>query len=604
MPDRYRLLVTLSTFLLACSGGGGTTTTPGTAPVATVSITSLGTAVVAGQALQLTALVRDADGKILTGRGVSWTSSSLTVATVGPTGLVTGVAPGSVTITATSEGKAGTLVITVTTPAVASVTITAPGLSFTVGNGAQFTATTRDAQGNVLNGRQVAWSVSPSGVVTVSPAGLVTAVAPGAATLTATSEGISSSVALTVTAVSVASVSVTAPQTALAVGETSQYSAVTRDAQGNLLAGRPVTWASSLPAVATVSTTGLVTALTAGTTTITAFSEGIASPAIAVTITAGPALMEERILAQQGLAVALASTVLQSQLYVLAELALQGNDLSCVALPGGGALRLPAAINGVPAQVNYYFDTACTRIYMSETVSTFTDDHNGNFHIVASAAYTGPTGTPLGSIAFDEQANNIVLNGTAIAGTVNGLGTYTPLDGGPTVRLGLNCNLLAGGHNIGICQGGIAQNFPGLAKAFGSVTTLAVDSSAAGAVTFSGTSALMAGNLGALTLTQPTTTSMLVTGGTTYGATSDAGGAGNFSLFPPTPTGWTVTDATNDQKFTITVADNTVRNLVGTLTRLSSGATLATFALDQSGTGTITYSDHSVAAVVSWMLRQ
>ena len=62
---------------------------------------------------------------MLTGRVVTWGSSDPTVATVNANGLVTGVALGSATITATSEGKSGTSAITVYIP-VASVTVAPP----------------------------------------------------------------------------------------------------------------------------------------------------------------------------------------------------------------------------------------------------------------------------------------------------------------------------------------------------------------------------------------------------------------------------------------------------------------------------------------------
>lgn len=57
------------------------------------------------------------------------------------------------------------------------------------------------------------------------------------------------------------------------VGETTQLTATTRDANGNVLNGRAVTWASSNTAVATVSQSGLVTGVTDGPATITATSE-------------------------------------------------------------------------------------------------------------------------------------------------------------------------------------------------------------------------------------------------------------------------------------------------------------------------------------------
>jgi hypothetical protein len=84
-------------------------------PVASVSVTPASANIGAGQAVQLTATVRDASGNVLTGRTVTWSSSNPSVAVVYPTGLVTGIAVGSATITATSEGQSGSATITVTT---------------------------------------------------------------------------------------------------------------------------------------------------------------------------------------------------------------------------------------------------------------------------------------------------------------------------------------------------------------------------------------------------------------------------------------------------------------------------------------------------------
>jgi hypothetical protein len=53
-------------------------------------------------------------------------------------------------------------------------------------------------------------------------------------------------------------------------------------------------------------------------------------------------------------------------------------------------------------------------------------------------------------------------------------------------------------------------------------------------------------------------------------------------------------------KFSLDVASNTVRNSVGRITQLSTGAVLATIAVDQSGTGTVTWSDGGTAAITSW----
>ncbi|HUF50970.1 MAG TPA: Ig-like domain-containing protein, partial [Longimicrobiales bacterium] len=134
----------------------------------------------------------------LTGRPVTWSSSNTAVATVSSTGLVSGVAQGSATITATSEGKSGIAALTVI-PVVATVTVSPATASITVGSSRQLTATPRDAAGNALTGRAVTWSSSNTAVATVSSTGLVSGVAQGSATITATSEGASGTSSITVT---------------------------------------------------------------------------------------------------------------------------------------------------------------------------------------------------------------------------------------------------------------------------------------------------------------------------------------------------------------------------------------------------------------------
>jgi hypothetical protein len=79
--------------------------------------------------------------------------------------------------------------------------------------------------------------------------------------------------------VPVATVGVTVAPTGIKVGETAQATVVLKDIAGNVLTGRTVTFAASAPNVATVGQTGTVTAISAGTTTITATSEGISGSA-------------------------------------------------------------------------------------------------------------------------------------------------------------------------------------------------------------------------------------------------------------------------------------------------------------------------------------
>ena len=274
-----------ATITATSEGKSGTSSITVTAvPVASVTVTPSPASVQAGQQVQLTATLKDANGNVLTGRVVTWSSNRTSVATVGGNGLVSGVTAGSATITATSEGKSGTSSITVTAVPVASVTVSPSPASVQQGATVQLTATPKDANGNPLNGRVVTWSSNNTAVARVNGSGLVTGVGAGTATITATSEGQSGTSDVTVTLAPVASVTVTPSPASVAVGLTVQLTATPKDANGNPLSGRVVTWSSNNTAVATVNGSGLVSGVTAGSATITATSEGKTGTS-AVTVT-------------------------------------------------------------------------------------------------------------------------------------------------------------------------------------------------------------------------------------------------------------------------------------------------------------------------------
>ncbi len=258
-------------------------------PVATVTVTPTTATLVPTATTTLTASIRDAGGATLTGRPVVWSSSAESIATVSQAGVVTAVAIGGpVTITATSEGKSGSAQITVIPVPVASVTVTPATASLVPTATTTLTANILDAGGATLTGRPVVWSSSAQAIATVSQAGVVTAVAIGGpVTITATSEGKSGSAQITVIPVPVGSVEVSPGAATLVPGATAPLTATVKDADGGVLAGRPITWTSSATATATVSQTGVVTAVAVGgPVTITATSEGKSGSA-QITVVAG-----------------------------------------------------------------------------------------------------------------------------------------------------------------------------------------------------------------------------------------------------------------------------------------------------------------------------
>jgi Bacterial Ig-like domain (group 2)/Regulator of chromosome condensation (RCC1) repeat len=185
-----RALLTLGVLVAGCDGGGGTTNPP--APVATVSILPDPATTHVGASIQLTVELQDASGATLTGRTVVWGSLDAAIATASDAGLVSGLSPGSTTITASSEGKTGAVALTVDPappPAVAAVAVSALPASMAVGQSAQLTAVLTDADGNVLTGRDISWTSAAPELAEVSSAGLVTALAAGDVGILASSEG-------------------------------------------------------------------------------------------------------------------------------------------------------------------------------------------------------------------------------------------------------------------------------------------------------------------------------------------------------------------------------------------------------------------------------
>jgi uncharacterized protein YjdB len=268
---------------------GGSLVAAQPAPVAAVAVSPASSNLPVGATQQLAAATSDANGNALTGRTVTWASSSSATASVDASGLVTAVGAGSATISATSEGVSGTATIGVTaTPApVASVKIAPAAATITAGASIQLAAAIADSSGNALSGRAVSWSVDAPSIATVNArTGLVSALTPGAATITAVSEGVSGTATVTVTPVPVASVTVTPASASVVVGNTEQLNAVVKDSAGSALSGRAVSWSSDNSA-ATVDANGLITAISAGSATITATSETKSGAAV-ITVTLVP----------------------------------------------------------------------------------------------------------------------------------------------------------------------------------------------------------------------------------------------------------------------------------------------------------------------------
>lgn len=190
-----------------------------------------------------------------------------------------------------------------TTPAVvARIDVTPAAVELRLGSQAtaQLEATPRTASGAGVAGRPVLWGTANTAVATVSGTGLVTAAGVGSTRITATVDGVEGSANVQVISPAVASVTPSLGLGSLIVGETTTASAVLRDGAGAVLTGRPITWTTANPNVASVSQDGLVLAVGEGTTAVIATSEGAqGSTQVQVSLTA-PNLTLTDVMVTQG----------------------------------------------------------------------------------------------------------------------------------------------------------------------------------------------------------------------------------------------------------------------------------------------------------------
>ena len=248
-----------------------------------------------GASADLTANYTLAGGAMLTNsqKVVTWTSSDPKVLYVSPGGKVTAVGGGTATITASVGGVSEeSAPITVTaeeqpTDTVTSLTLDKYSLTLYMNEeGEQLTATVQPAS---FTGK-IVWKSSNTDVASVSGNGLVTAVGPGTCIISATAGNrhVSATVAVLAARVRVSGVSFAESKHEIPMGGTAKLTATITPADATV---KTLVWTSDDPGIASVSRTGIVTAVSVGTTKIHATSvDGNHSAEVTVTVTAAPQL--------------------------------------------------------------------------------------------------------------------------------------------------------------------------------------------------------------------------------------------------------------------------------------------------------------------------
>ena len=290
MTHRYRRSrgVGVTACLLAVAAAACTTdVAPTTASTVQFGIPS--DSQLLGRTYQLSVIVKDVNGAELTNRPVRYEALFPAIADVDVRGLVTTKAVGGAAFRATADGRSATAQLKVLDP-VTRVVVTPVSDQVAVGLTRQLVVTLTSASGQSVAGRVVSWKSNNAAVATVNAQGTVSAITEGTAVIEASVEldRVTGTAAITVVRVPVATITLLPSVTqTLRVGGTLQVTATPRDAAGNALAGRAINWTSSNPAVASVTASGLVTALAVGSASIIAESE-LRTAALNVNVTLVP----------------------------------------------------------------------------------------------------------------------------------------------------------------------------------------------------------------------------------------------------------------------------------------------------------------------------
>jgi hypothetical protein len=241
-----------------------------------------------GDTARLTATTHDANGNAIAGASTSWTSLDAAIASVDASGAAVALSNGSARIVASNGTLADTVVVRVQ-QVVTSVVASPDSVIITaIGGTGSLTAATFDARGNAATA-EVQWTSLDPAIASVASTGIVTAASVGRARIVALS-GAGADTVLAIVSQQIATVTITPDTTALPVGGSVTFTAVARDASGNVMSAEGLAWTSLNSGVAAVTGAGTATAAAVGSTGIVATVAGHADTAVVFVNPAGYAL--------------------------------------------------------------------------------------------------------------------------------------------------------------------------------------------------------------------------------------------------------------------------------------------------------------------------
>ena len=218
---------------------------------------------------------------------VTWTSSDPTIASISASGGANGLRAGNTQITAALASRSATITLSVSPATLSSLNVNPSNPSIANGTTQQFKASGTFSDGSTQDlSNSVTWTSSNHTVATITAAGLASSAATGPVTITAQSGTLSATATLTITAAAPVSLQISPASISLSAGNTQQLLVTATFTDGTSQdVTRSVTYSSSHATIATVTSSGSLSAVSQGSTVITTTLDGI-SAALPVSVTA------------------------------------------------------------------------------------------------------------------------------------------------------------------------------------------------------------------------------------------------------------------------------------------------------------------------------
>jgi len=243
-----------------------------------------------------------------------------------------------------------------------------------------------------------------------------------------------------------------------------------------------------------------------------------------------------------------------------------------------------------------FYDSACTEPenlsqFTVTTTSANSASLTGTVTLYTTSGVVDGYDTITASLSFAAAASTFVLSESEA----------TSPSASPFVNLGAGCSVAQTGNAT--CSVAVDDHVAALNEDNAVVENVSVSLTSAPTVseTFSGTGSAYVGGLNSTTVNQQGAYSWVVTGGSPVDTASLSASYGlNGSFLTQTAT-LTITDSANGGSVSVTY-NPTSQSYSGTLSQTSTGATLATFNVDATGAGAVTYSDGSSDSVANYMI--